>query len=263
MAIKLTIQGLLIYAAMLAYLAALALSLSRRSRPAKAMFAAGFLVAAAALVYRWAHVGHAPLQNLFEVFLALGMLLWPMSEFCRRFQGVEGQTADMLIAAAMLFPAGFVFSAEPQRLPPALQSPLFVPHVAAYMVAYVLLAKAAVQAAAVFVRRGRRTPQGQLSPEVAAYRMLCLGFPLLTAGLLLGAWWGKLAWGDYWNWDPKELWSLATWLTYVGYFHFRAMFGRRHPRGNATWAVAGMALVVITLLWVNLAKIFAGLHTYA
>jgi ABC-type transport system involved in cytochrome c biogenesis permease subunit len=93
--------------------------------------------------------------------------------------------------------------------------------------------------------------------------MICAGFPLLTLGLILGSVWGKLAWGDYWGWDPKELWSLASWLVYVGYFHFRSMFDQTRPRWNSIWAVAGMAVIVITLLWVNLSKLFLGLHTYA
>src|SRR4030043_470696 len=86
---------------------------------------------------------------------------------------------------------------------------------------------------------------------------------LLTLGLVLGSVWGKLAWGDYWGWDPKELWSLASWLVYVGYFHFRYMFGKTRPRINSIWAIAGMAVIVITLLWVNLSHLFIGLHTYA
>lgn len=86
---------------------------------------------------------------------------------------------------------------------------------------------------------------------------------MLTLGLLLGAVWGKMAWGDYWNWDPKELWGLVMWLLYVGYFQFRAMFGPRHLRINCVVAVAGSVVIVITLLWVNLAVIFAGLHSYA
>jgi ABC-type transport system involved in cytochrome c biogenesis permease subunit len=93
--------------------------------------------------------------------------------------------------------------------------------------------------------------------------MICAGFPLLTLGLILGSVWGKLAWGDYWGWDPKELWSLASWLVYVGYFHFRCMFGKTRPSINSIWAIVGMAVIVITLLWVNLSKLFTGLHTYA
>jgi ABC-type transport system involved in cytochrome c biogenesis permease subunit len=81
--------------------------------------------------------------------------------------------------------------------------------------------------------------------------------------LLLGSVWGQRAWGDYWGWDPKELWSLATWLVYVGYLHFRYMFGIRHARINSLWVLTGFLCIIITLLWVNLAKIFAGMHNYA
>jgi ABC-type transport system involved in cytochrome c biogenesis permease subunit len=93
--------------------------------------------------------------------------------------------------------------------------------------------------------------------------MACLGFPLLTIGLILGSWWGKLAWGDYWGWDPKEMWSLASWLVYVTYLHFRYMYGKKYPRINSLWVVLGMIVIVITLLWVNLSRLFAGLHSYA
>jgi ABC-type transport system involved in cytochrome c biogenesis permease subunit len=97
----------------------------------------------------------------------------------------------------------------------------------------------------------------------SVYRLVCLGFPFLTAGLLSGALWGKQAWGDWWNWDPKELWSLATWLLYVAYFHVRAILPHRRPRVEACIVVLGLALIVITLLWVNLSRLFPGLHSYA
>ena len=100
--------------------------------------------------------------------------------------------------------------------------------------------------------------------EPAAHRMVRLGFPLLTLGLVLGAVWGKIAWGDYWNWDPKELWSLVSWLVFVGYLHVRYMFGTRYPRANAALVVAGLAAIILTLLWLNLAPRFSGgLHSYA
>jgi ABC-type transport system involved in cytochrome c biogenesis permease subunit len=182
----------------------------------------------------------------------------------------------MLIGAIVLLPAGFVFDAEPQQLPPALQSWLFAPHVAVYMLSYVFMAKAACQAVFQLIGFTRKPPVVQanenlLPYEDATYCMICAGFPLLTLGLVLGSVWGQLAWGDYWGWDPKELWSLASWLVYVGYFHFRYMsrkgcltaFGKTRPRINSIWAVAGMAVIVITLLWVNLSKLFIGLHTYA
>ncbi|MBN1391337.1 MAG: cytochrome c biogenesis protein CcsA [Sedimentisphaerales bacterium] len=262
MEIKYTIQGLLIYAAIAMYLLAMLIALLRHPKAGHILAVLGFAAALLAFGYRWYHVRHIPFQNLFEVFLSLGMMVYPVSLLCRHILRVGGFSADMLIGAIVLLPAGFVFSAEPQQLPPALQSWLFAPHVAVYMLAYILMAKAAFQA--VFQLSGStRKDEHFLSFEEATYRMICAGFPLLTLGLILGSVWGKLAWGDYWNWDPKELWSLVSWLVYVGYFHFRYMFGKTRPRANSLWAIAGMAVIVITLLWVNLSKLFLGLHTYA
>ncbi len=259
-AIKADPQGYLIYGAMAGYLLGAVLSLLRRSKAAMLLFFVGFVVACTAYGYRWQHVRHVPMQNLFEVFLTLGVVAYPLSVFCRRWLDVRAEATDMLIGFVVLLPAGFIFNAEPQRLPPALQCWLFAPHVAVYMLSYMLMAKAAVQGAFQLVQPSLG---GAEQYEEATYKMIRLGFPLLTVGLILGSWWGKLAWGDYWGWDPKELWSLASWLVYLGYLHFRYMFGRRHPSANSLWAITGMAVIVITLLWVNLANIFKGLHSYA
>ena len=262
MAIKATILGGLLYGAMLAYVLALAAYVVRSRKAGEGLYLLGFLLAATAWVVRWFQVGHIPLQNLFEVFICLGALIYPVTVFCRRFFRVGGESADALIGFIVLFPAGFVFKAAPQKLPPALQCWLFAPHVASYMFAYMVLAKAGVQALGqLFI--GETGDASRVSYEMGTYKVVRLGFPLLTLGLLLGAWWGKVAWGDYWNWDPKELWSLVSWLVYVGYLHFRHMFGRKYARVNSAMAVAGLAAIVITLLWVNLSRIFAGLHSYA
>jgi ABC-type transport system involved in cytochrome c biogenesis permease subunit len=272
MGIKYTIGGLLIYVAIAAYLLALLTTLLRCRKAGHILYIFGFVVAVLAFGYRWYDVRHIPFQNLFEVFLGLGMMSYPVSLFCRYILRVGGFSADMLIGAIVLLPAGFVFSAEPQQLPPALQSWLFAPHVAVYMLSYIFMAKATCQAVFQLAGFTQNPSGGNLLPyENATYRMICAGFPLLTLGLILGSIWGKLAWGDYWGWDPKELWSLASWLVYVGYFHFRYMsregfltaFGKTCPRASSIWAIAGMAVIVITLLWVNLSKLFLGLHTYA
>ena len=268
MAIKYTIQGLLIYAAMAGYMLAFVVMLSRQRKAGHILFLIGFLLGCTALAYRWVDVRHIPLQNLFEVFLCLGVLAYPISIFCNRVLRVGGVAADMLIGVVVLFPAGFIFSAEPQQLPPALQTWLFGPHVFVYMLSYVLMAKAAVQASLQLAWHGLPAREDTakmavLQPEEATYRMVCAGFPLLTLGLVLGSIWGQNAWGDWWGWDPKELWSLASCLVYVGYFHFRYMFGKRFPRINSLWAVVGLVVIIITLLWVNLSKLFPGLHSYA
>ncbi|MFC1653105.1 hypothetical protein ACFL3F_05230, partial [Planctomycetota bacterium] len=172
MAIKMTMQGLLIYVTMGMYLVALVLTLIRQKRLGMAFFGLGFLVGLASFIYRWIHVAHWPMQNMFEVFLTLGMLAFPISLFCRQYLKIGGQAGDMIIGLILLFPAGFVakFTAEPQQLPPALQSPLFAPHVAVYMISYALMAKATVCA---FAQLLKRKPEDDLlPPESATYVMV-------------------------------------------------------------------------------------------
>jgi len=49
---------------------------------------------------------------------------------------------------------------------------------------------------------------------------------------------------------------------YVGYLHFRYMFGKKYSRLNSIWAISGLAVIIITLLWVNLSRLFPGMHGY-
>jgi ABC-type transport system involved in cytochrome c biogenesis permease subunit len=197
---------------------------------------------------------------MFEVCLSMGVLIFLLTLFCRHYFKVGGAAADMLIGAVLLVPVGFVFPHEPQKLPPALQCWLFIPHVAVYLLSYVIMAKATVQACACMIAS---SPDIKQEHETGAYRMVGLGFPLLTMGLLLGSWWGKLAWGDYWGWDPKELWSLASWLVFIFYFHFRYTYGRKYMKANSIWIAVGMVVILITLFWANLSNLFTGLHSYA
>ena len=93
-----------------------------------------------------------------------------------------------------------------------------------------------------------------------SYQSLTYGFPLLTLGIITGAIWAEYAWGRYWNWDPKETWSLITWLLYAALLHQRLTVGWR-GRKAAIMAIVGFLAVLFTFLGVNL--ILPGLHTYA
>ena len=120
---------------------------------------------------------------------------------------------------------------------PALQSWLMAPHVAAYTASYLILLFAAFGI-------GRR--------------FVPLGFFLMTLGLVLGAVWGKMAWSEWWQFDPKENWSFFTWLAFAAAFHFR-------PDSRAArWLFRlGAVLIIITLTWVNFSRMVSGLHSYA
>jgi len=259
--LKTNLQGILVYGTMGWFLLGMLFCLMKREKVGGALFAVGFATACVSFGYRLYDVRHWPMQNLFEVFLSLGLAIYPISIFSEKKLRVRGGVADMLLGVIVLFPAGFFFSAEPTQLPPALQSWFFAPHVTVYMFSYVFMAKATFQAA--FQLAFSSDKSRSKAYEQATYYMILAGFPLLTMGLILGSWWGKIAWGDYWGWDPKELWSLISWLIYVGYLHFRYMFGRKYSQYNSLLAILGMVAIILTLLWVNLSKIFQGLHNYA
>jgi len=226
------------------------------------VFAVGFVLATTTYIYRWIDVGVMPLQNLFEVFLSLMMMIWPISIICKRFLSAKGQTADMLIAACLCaMPIIRDPSISPPR--PAMQTHLFIPHVAAYMLGTIIMVKATIQAIIVLIRADQSPREDLIRWEKTTYRLVSISFPPITMGLILGCIWAKYAWGDFWGWDPKEQWSLATWLTFVGYFHMRYMFGRKYLRLNAVGALVCMALLLITLLWANLSAAFSGIHSYA
>jgi ABC-type transport system involved in cytochrome c biogenesis permease subunit len=142
MDINFTIQHLLIYQTMMMYLLAFTIYKLRHRKAAWFVYTLGFAVSLISGVYRGFSVGHFPLQNLFEVFLFLGMMVFPLSVVCRKLLKVEGESVDMILGIIVLFPAGFVFNSAAQNLSPSLQSPLFVPHVAVYMLAYIIMAKA-------------------------------------------------------------------------------------------------------------------------
>jgi cytochrome c-type biogenesis protein CcsB len=92
-----------------------------------------------------------------------------------------------------------------------------------------------------------------------SYRMIGLGFPLLTIGIIAGAVWANEAWGAPWSWDPKETWALITWLVFAAYLHARITKGWQ-GRKPAFLAASGFVVVWICYLGVNL--LGKGLHSY-
>ncbi|MEH2319300.1 c-type cytochrome biogenesis protein CcsB [Nostoc sp.] len=92
-----------------------------------------------------------------------------------------------------------------------------------------------------------------------SYRIIGLGFPLLTIGIIAGGVWANEAWGSYWSWDPKETWALITWLVFAAYLHARITRGWQ-GRSPAILAATGFVVVWVCYLGVNL--LGKGLHSY-
>jgi cytochrome c-type biogenesis protein CcsB len=102
------------------------------------------------------------------------------------------------------------------------------------------------------------TLSGDMLEEIT-YKMIAVGWPLLTAGIITGAVWANSAWGTYWGWDPKETWSLITWFVYAIYLHARYVRGWKGTQ-MAVIACLGFLSVIFTYLGVNL--VLSGLHSY-
>jgi len=95
--------------------------------------------------------------------------------------------------------------------------------------------------------------------DILAYRIVALGLPLLTLGIITGAWWAKEAWGAYWQWDPKETAALVSWIFYAMYMHLHTRNAWRGTR--CAWLnVFGFVSIIFCYLGVNIW--ISGLHSY-
>jgi len=242
----------------------------RSTRALVGQVATGLMVAAVVLnvtlvVGRWIEAGREPFKSLFEslVFLALclGVLYVVMERLYRT--RIFGLPAAVMAFGCIGY-ALFKWDADIVKLPPALQSAWFMPHVLVYFIGYAALAfatgVAVVQLLAsrlpwvlrlTRLRAGTMLTGEPLDLDQITYDVVRFGFILLTIGLLIGSVWAKSAWGDFWVWDPKENWSLVTWLVYGAYLHLRKVRGWRGDR--AAWlAIIGFAVIMFTYLGMGL-----------
>ena len=172
----------------------------------------------------------------------------------------------MTVALAMLVAAALFFPSDIRPLVPALQNAdLLAIHVALMALSYGALS-VSFAAAVMYLAQGRhengrfsRLPR-QATLDDVAYRSVMVGFPLLAAGIALGAYWADSAWGRYWGWDPKETSALVTLLIYGVYLHMRGL--RNWAGTRAAWVlVLAFGSVMFTYFVVNLWA--SGLHSYA
>uniref|UniRef100_UPI0030025491 cytochrome c biogenesis protein n=1 Tax=Potentilla canadensis TaxID=1076577 RepID=UPI0030025491 len=92
-----------------------------------------------------------------------------------------------------------------------------------------------------------------------SYRIISLGFILLTIGILSGAVWANEAWGSYWNWDPKETWAFITWTIFAIYLHIRT--NKNYKTENSA-IVASMGFLIIWICYFGVNLLGIGLHSY-
>jgi len=251
----------------------------KRSAPLRvgvALTVIAFLLHLAATVLRGVAAERVPWSNMYEfamtgTLIVIGVFLAVLLRVDLRFVGtfVVGLVLVLLGLASVNFYVAVV------PLQPALQSAWLVIHVfvaalgtgffaIGFALTLLQLMQHRREAAGLDLSKLRlkflATLPSSERLENLAYRTMIVGFIFWTFTLIAGAIWAERAWGRYWGWDTKEVWTFIVWVVYAGYIHARATRGWRGTR--AAWlAVFGFAAVMFNFTVVNV--FFKGLHAYS
>ena len=246
------------------------------------------------LSIRWASEGYFPLSNLYEslIFLSWGISFIHLILEYKTQSRLIGAIATPL----MFFLSGFSSLTLPtdmqKALPlvPSLQSNWLMMHVSMMMVSYATLIIGSLlsilylafvsfngQKSQVVVETSVTDLSSSISSSAPAvsvaysklsllqtvdiwsYRIIGLGFPFLTIGIISGAVWANEAWGSYWSWDPKETWALITWLVFAIYLHSRLLKGWQ---GKQAAILGSCGFFVIWICYLGVNFLGKGLHSY-
>ncbi|TFC98853.1 c-type cytochrome biogenesis protein CcsB [Cryobacterium sandaracinum] len=235
-----------------------------------------WLIHLVSAVLRGVAAERVPWANMYEfamtgTLLIVSVFLIVLTRADLRFLGtfVTGMVLVLLGIAALRF------YVEVAPLPPALQSAWLVIHVfvaslgtgffaLGFALSTVQLLQFRRESLLASAKSGRlrflATLPSAATLENLAYRVTIIGFILWTFTLMAGSIWAEQAWGRYWGWDTKEVWTFIIWTLYAGYIHARATRGWRGSR-SAWLSIIGFAAVMFNFGIVNV--FFKGLHSYS
>jgi len=233
------------------------------------------LIAAAAM--RGLSVHRPPLGNMFEFALVGSMFV--VVVFVAISLRRDVRWLGLFVIGPVLLMLGLaitVFYTDASELLPSLKSVWLLIHVTvatfavalftiAFSVTILHLVKTRLEAQDPTAMSRIRTIVNTALPPArsldrTAYGIHVVAFPLWTFTLIAGAIWAEQAWGHYWNWDPKEVWTFVIWVIYAAYLHARATTGWS-PRAANYLALAGYGAILVNYMIVNV--FFVGQHSYS
>ena len=249
------------------------------------------------LLNRWFKYGYFPISNLYESLLFLSCLLLIIHQILE--YTTKSRLFGSLLLPTTLFITSFAdltLPLEMQKatsLVPSLQSNWLMMHVSLMLLSYAILLLGSLLAIIFLLLFLPSEKKIEIDKELKiknitnkpvfafynikafepyipstgflkildnwSYKLISLGFPLLTIGIIAGAVWANEAWGSYWSWDPKETWALITWLVFAAYLHIRLIKGWS-GKGPAILASLGFFFIWVCYLGVNF--LGQGLHSY-
>lgn len=224
------------------------------------LFLAGTVMLTAYLICRGVIARRIPLSNQFEFATAFA---WGIAVMLVVLQTRTKAEWIRVAAMPMVFLVLSYAALQPREiteLMPALKSAWFGLHIGSAVFSYasfVLAGCAGVR----FLVLSKKTGTGAQLKQIdyLCYRLVALGFLLLTVVILSGAIWAEQAWSAFWTWDPKETWALITWILYAIYLHLRLR--RKLSSKVMAWIVV-IAVPVVLFTFVGVNTLLPGLHSY-
>jgi ABC-type transport system involved in cytochrome c biogenesis permease subunit len=195
--------------------------------------------------------GYAPFSGAYEsmVFFSFifGIKLIFLSRWKTTTQGYLSIPIVLMLTAAVFLPSHLKTI---NILVPALQSPWIFIHVPSFFIGYVSLVIAFVLS----IGDTFGGADNDISRNISLNSEIKLAFFFITLGIITGAFWGEQAWGNFWSWDPKELWALITWLLLIIYFHIR--------NKTTKFVLITVAFLAMLFTYFGVMFLLSGLHSY-
>jgi ABC-type transport system involved in cytochrome c biogenesis permease subunit len=194
------------------------------------------------------------------LFMALATLV-TSSIMCRRTPSII--PFGLIISGLTLLVSHLAqMSTSIDNLMPVLQSPLLSIHVSVIMIAYTLFAFMALNGVSSLILSRKTSGQEQAQRlTIISRTMLYPATFLLAIGIFIGAVWANVSWGNYWSWDPKEVWALITMIVYGIAFHDTSIKWLRSDRIFNIYIALAFLTVLMTYFGVN--YLLGGMHSYA
>lgn len=219
-----------------------------------------FLVTIANIGLRCYLSGHNPFSGLFDTLLLVsaGMLLIGMViSLKNKFFALPSLIASAFITLAATMMGGSSFS----PLMPVLISPWLILHVAIIMSSYCFLIFTFVLALiSIFLLIFQKEKYKKLKVKDLSQIFCILGVVFLAIGIMIGAAWANISWGQYWSWDPKETWALITLIGYCAALPGVIPATEKHDWLYHTIVIVAFLLLLTTYFGVNFWM--GGMHAY-
>ena len=221
------------------------------------------LFLAVVFILRWIAGGHVPMAGSFDSMNLLALSISVITLIMMRKYEMALPSGLLMIGFVLLVQMMGGSNPPVTHLMPVLSSPLLSLHVTVIMIAYALLFFVMLNGLSAVIVRIAQPSNTQYLERLRDISMILLypAVALLAAGIFIGAVWANISWGNYWSWDPKEVWALITLLIYAAPLHKAVWKSFEKPMFFHLYCILALLSVLITYFGVNL--LLGGMHSYA